>query len=78
MPSEEGDRELGSLSCVRDVACSGGFCAQVCPVDAITSGAFERSVMDRDGLIYTKTELAAFGAQNETWWGADTPTFSQN
>jgi hypothetical protein len=30
-------------------------------------------VMEREGLIYTKTELAAFGAQNETWWGADSP-----
>lgn len=79
VPSEEGDRELGEfiLRSGRCLFC--GFCAQVCPVDAITmSGAFERSVMDRDGLIYTKTELAAFGAQNETWWGADTPTFSRN
>ena len=24
--------------------------------------------MERDGLIYTKTELATIGAQNETWW----------
>lgn len=74
VPSEEGDRELGEfiLRSGRCLFC--GFCAQVCPVDAITmSGAFERSVLERDGLIYTKTELAAFGAQNETWWGADSP-----
>jgi NADH-quinone oxidoreductase chain I len=74
VPSEEGDRELGEfiLRSGRCLFC--GFCAQVCPVDAITmSGAFERSVLVRDGLIYTKTELAAFGAQNETWWGADSP-----
>ncbi len=74
VPSEEGDRELAEfvLKAGRCMFC--GFCAQVCPVDAITmSGAFERSVLVRDGLIYTKTELAAFGAQNETWWGADSP-----
>lgn len=79
IPSEEGDRELGEfiLRSGRCLFC--GFCSQVCPVDAITmSGAYERSVMDRDGLIYTKTELAAFGAQNETWWAADTPVFSKN
>jgi NADH-quinone oxidoreductase subunit I len=61
VPSEEGDRELGEfiLRSGRCLFC--GFCAQVCPVDAITmSGAFERSVLVRDGLIYTKTELAAF------------------
>jgi NADH-quinone oxidoreductase subunit I len=74
VPSEEGDRELGEfiLRSGRCLFC--GFCAQVCPVDAITmSGAFERSVMEREGLIYTKTELASFGAQNDTWWGADSP-----
>jgi NADH-quinone oxidoreductase subunit I len=80
VPSEEGDRELGEfiLRSGRCLFC--GFCAQVCPVDAITmSGAYERSVLERDGLIYTKTELAAFGAQNETWWGADSPSgFSPN
>lgn len=79
VPSEEGDRELGEfiLRSGRCLFC--GFCAQVCPVDAITmSGAFERSVMERDGLIYTKTELAAFGAQNETWWGADSPASYRN
>ncbi len=75
VPSEEGDRELGEfiLRSGRCLFC--GFCAQVCPVDAITmSGAYERSVLARDGLIYTKTELAAIGAQNETWWGADVPS----
>ena len=78
VPSEEGDRELGEfiLRSGRCLFC--GMCAQVCPVDAITmSGAFERSVMERDGLIYTKTELAAIGAQSETWWGADAPTAHQ-
>jgi NADH-quinone oxidoreductase chain I len=72
VPSEEGDRELGEfiLRSGRCLFC--GFCAQVCPVDAITmSQAFERSVMERDGLIYTKTELATIGAQNETWWRED-------
>ena len=39
-----------------------GLCSQVCPVDAITmSHEYELSVLDRDGLIYTKTELAAIG-----------------
>jgi len=80
VPSEEGDRELGEfiLRSGRCLYC--GMCSQVCPVDAITmSGAYERSVLDRDGLIYTKTELAAFGAQNETWWGQDSPqTFHNN
>jgi NADH-quinone oxidoreductase subunit I len=74
VPSEEGDRELGEfiLRSGRCLFC--GFCAQVCPVDAITmSGAYERSVMEREGLVYTKTELASFGAQNETWWEADSP-----
>jgi NADH-quinone oxidoreductase subunit I len=74
VPSEEGDRELGEfiLRSGRCLFC--GFCAQVCPVDAITmSGAYERSVMEREGLVYTKTELASFGAQNETWWAADSP-----
>jgi formate hydrogenlyase subunit 6/NADH:ubiquinone oxidoreductase subunit I len=47
------------------------MCAQVCPVDAITmSGEYELSVQERDGMIYTKTELAAIGAQNDTWWDA--------
>lgn len=72
VPSEEGDRELGEfiLRSGRCLFC--GFCAQVCPVDAITmSQAFERSVMERDGLIYTKTELSTIGAQNEIWWRED-------
>jgi NADH-quinone oxidoreductase chain I len=72
IPSEEGDRELGEfiLRSGRCLYC--GFCAQVCPVDAITmSQAFERSVLERDGMIYTKVELATIGAQNETWWRPD-------
>ncbi len=41
-----------------------GLCAQVCPVDAITmSKDYELSVQDRDGLVYTKTELATIGGQ---------------
>ena len=35
------------------------------------SGSFELATMEREGLIYTKTELADIGAQDETWWGAD-------
>jgi NADH-quinone oxidoreductase chain I len=75
VPSEEGDRELGEfiLRSGRCLFC--GFCAQVCPVDAITmSGEYELATMERDGLIYTKTELADIGSQDETWWGADRPT----
>lgn len=67
--SEEGDRELGEfiLKSGRCLFC--GFCAQVCPVDAITmSQEYELAVFDREGLVYTKTELAAFGAQGQTWW----------
>ena len=46
-----------------------GLCSQVCPVDAITmSQEYELSVLERDGLIYTKTELATIGAQAPTWW----------
>ena len=72
IPSEEGDRELGEfiLKAGRCMWC--GLCSQVCPVDAITmSKEFELSVQDRDGLIYTKTELATIGGQTVTWWGED-------
>lgn len=69
VPSEEGDRELGEfiLKAGRCMFC--GMCSQVCPVDAITmSGEYELSVMERDGLIYTKTELATIGYDQDTWW----------
>ncbi len=71
VPSEEGDRELGEfiLRAGRCLFC--GFCAQVCPVDAITmSKEYELSVQQRDGLIYTKTELAQIGSQNDDWWSS--------
>ena len=71
IPSEEGDRELGEfiLRAGRCMFC--GLCAQVCPVDAIAmSGEYELSVMDRDGMVYTKTELATIGADAGTWWEA--------
>ncbi len=72
IPSEEGDRELGEfvLKAGRCMFC--GLCSQVCPVDAITmSKEFELSVQDRDGLVYSKTELATIGGQTVTWWGED-------
>ena len=71
VPSEEGDRELGEfiLRAGRCLFC--GMCAQVCPVDAITmSKQYELSTQSRDGLIYTKTELAQIGAQTDDWWSA--------
>jgi hypothetical protein len=34
------------------------------------SGEYELSVLDRDGLVYTKTELATIGAQAPIWWEA--------
>jgi len=67
--SEEGDRELGEfiLRSGRCMFC--GLCAQVCPVDAITMSAeYELSVLDRDGMVYTKTELAQIGFQAPIWW----------
>ena len=69
VPSAEGDRELGEfiLKAGRCMFC--GLCSQVCPVDAITmSGEYELSVMERDGLVYTKTELATIGYDQDTWW----------
>jgi NADH-quinone oxidoreductase subunit I len=69
VPSAEGDRELGEfiLKAGRCMFC--GLCSQVCPVDAITmSGEYELSVMERDGLVYTKTELATIGYNQSTWW----------
>ena len=40
------------------------------------SGEYELSVMDRDGLVYTKTELATIGMDEGTWWeaGIEDPT----
>jgi NADH-quinone oxidoreductase subunit I len=55
-----------------------GLCAQVCPVDAITmSREYELSVTDRDGLVYTKIELASIGAQAPIWWESGSgPTYA--
>ncbi len=69
VPSEEGDRELGEfiLRSGRCMFC--GLCSQVCPVDAITmSEEYELATLTRDGLIYTKTELALAGGQLPSWW----------
>ena len=77
IPSEEGDRELGEfiLRAGRCMFC--GLCSQVCPVDAITmSQEYELSVTGRDGLIYTKIELVAIGAQLPNWWESGTGEFS--
>jgi NADH-quinone oxidoreductase subunit I len=76
VPSEEGDRELGEfiLRAGRCMFC--GLCSQVCPVDAITmSNEYELSVMGRDGLVYTKIELAAIGQQTPNWWEQGTGEF---
>jgi len=77
VPSEEGDRELGEfiLRAGRCMFC--GLCSQVCPVDAITmSEEYELAVLDRDGMIFTKTELAAIGGQLPNWWEDGTGEFA--
>jgi NADH-quinone oxidoreductase chain I len=79
VPSEEGDRELGEfvLKAGRCLFC--GLCSQVCPVDAITmSHEYELSVTERDGLIYTKTELAQIGNQMPNWWESGVGPDNQN
>lgn len=77
IPSEEGDRELGEfiLRAGRCMFC--GLCSQVCPVDAITmSEEYELATLTRDGMIYTKTELAAIGGQIPSWWEDGTGEFA--
>ena len=39
------------------------------------SQEYELTVQDRDGLIFTKTELAAIGAQLPNWWENGTGEF---
>jgi NADH-quinone oxidoreductase chain I len=69
VPSEEGDRELVEFILMSGRCLFCGLCSQVCPVDAITmSKEYELSTLERDGLVYTKMELAAIGAQEPTWW----------
>jgi len=79
VPSEEGDRELGEfiLKAGRCLFC--GLCSQVCPVDAITmSQEYELGVLEREGLVYTKTELATIGNQMPTWWESGVGPENQN
>src|SRR6476620_11065634 len=57
VPSEEDDPELGEfiLRSGRCMFC--GLCANLFPLDAITmSGEYEFSMLEREGLVYTKTE----------------------
>ena len=69
IPSEEGDRELGEFILMSGRCLFCGLCSQVCPVDAITmSQEYELSTLEREGLIYTKTELATIGGQAPIWW----------
>ena len=79
--------EVSGSSCLRcpDEPCirfgtlesGGGNAIAVCPVDAITmSHEYELSVMDRDGLIYTKTELGSIGGQRPNWWESGSGEFT--